>query len=611
MSEFHLFATFAIILLTIVAFASDRFSVEAISIGSLSAFLFIFGLFPFLTPDGRLIGADALLSGFGNSALATVIALLIVGQGLFATDALEAPAHFLGRLGGDRPWAAIVIILVITGITSAFLNNTPVVVIFIPILSLVAAQKSITGFHIFMPLSFVTILGGMTTLMGSSTNMIAAGIAEKNGYPVGFFDFTGMGAILALAGTAYVLFVMPRLLGNRMPRAAGEPAAMSGTQFVGEVLLTSGHRFIGMRSQAGFFPGIKDLTPRLLLRRDVPILPPFDEVTLEVGDQLIVTGTRKAFTAAIAKGETGTDRDVATGDGSADVADTAAAGGHYHLVEAVISPGSRYEGRTIQLSGLQPQFGVAVFGVQRKSRMARTALSEIRLEAGDTLLIGGTLDAIHSMRGNHDILLLEHSAEAVPQRRKANLAITIFALVVALSAFDVTPIVVNAILGAAMMIATGCLTLPQAVRAFDRQIYLLIGASIAMATALEATGGAALIATRTVMLFEGASPGVILSALFLVMAALTNILSNNAVAALFIPIALEVARRLQAPPEAFIGAVIFAANCSFATPIGYQTNLLVMGPGHYRFSDFIRAGTPLVALLWLTFSLLAPWYYGL
>jgi di/tricarboxylate transporter len=252
-----------------------------------------------------------------------------------------------------------------------------------------------------------------------------------------------------------------------------------------------------------------------------------------------------------------------------------------------------------------------VLGVQRKSRMARSGLSDIRLEPGDTLLIGGPMQAITQLRGNHDLLMLEHSAEAVPQSRKARTAVAIFAAIVLASAFSVVPIVVAAICGAVMMMLTGCLSLLQAARAFDRQIFLLVGASVALATALEATGGARMIADSSLGLMAGAGPAVILSGLFLVMAVLTNILSNNATAVLFTPIALGMANGLNLSPEPFIAAVIFAANSSFATPIGYQTNLLVMGPGHYKFSDFVRAGTPLVIIIWLTFSLLAPWYYGL
>nr|WP_272212579.1 SLC13 family permease [Marinicella sp. W31]MDC2878493.1 SLC13 family permease [Marinicella sp. W31] len=187
----------------------------------------------------------------------------------------------------------------------------------------------------------------------------------------------------------------------------------------------------------------------------------------------------------------------------------------------------------------------------------------------------------------------------------------IFAAIVVLSATGLSPMVVNSVAGALLMIVFGCLTLQQAARAFDRQIFLLVGASIAMATALEATGGARLIAETIIGLGGGSSVPVILALLFVAVALLTNVLSNNAAAALFIPIALDMARRIGAPPEVFAAAVIYAANCSFATPIAYQTNLMVMGPGHYSFSDFLRAGIPLIAIITIAFSLLAPWYYGL
>jgi di/tricarboxylate transporter len=180
-----------------------------------------------------------------------------------------------------------------------------------------------------------------------------------------------------------------------------------------------------------------------------------------------------------------------------------------------------------------------------------------------------------------------------------------------MAAFGVMPIVACAVIGASLMLATGCLTLHQASRAFDRQIFLLVGSSIAMATAMEQTGGAALIARSAVETFAASSPAVILSALFLVIALMTNVLSNNATAVLFTPIMIGVAQRLGVSPEAFVAAVIFAANACFGTPIGYQTNLLVMGPGHYKFGDFLKAGGPLVVIIWLTFSIVAPWYYGL
>ncbi|MBC7279964.1 SLC13 family permease [Hoeflea sp.] len=606
MPELHLVATFLIIGATVIAYASERWAMETVSLVSLSAILILFGAVPYSGADGAVLSTERLLSGFSNPALITVIALLIVGQGLFATDAMEAPARRLGKMGGSVTFRPILFILVGAAVISAFLNNTPVVVIFIPILVVIAAQRSISASRVFIPLSFITILGGMTTLIGSSTNLLVAGVARDYGSEIGFFDITGMGVILALVGGVYVLGVLPRILPEREAQLSA--GAKSGAQFIGEITLTRDHPFVGITAKAGMFPGLGDLTLRLLQRRDVPVLPPFEDLTLSTGDTLVVSGTRRAFSKALSRGSAGLKADDRPVE---DTSKDPPPGPDYHLAEAVISPGSRYAGRTIQLSGLRPQFGISVLGVQRKSRMARSAMSDIRLEPGDTLLIGGPMEAIAQLRGNHDLLLLEYSAEAVPQSRKARIAVAIFAAIIVLSAFSILPIVVAAVCGAVLMLLTGCLSILQAARAFDRQIFLLVGSSVALATSLEATGGAALIASSSLSLMEGASAGVILSGLFLVMAALTNILSNNATAVLFTPIALGIAKGMGVPPEPFIAAVIFAANCSFATPIGYQTNLLVMGPGHYRFSDFLRAGTPLVIIIWLTFSLLAPWYYGL
>lgn len=604
--DFHLIATFVIIGLTIAGYALERWAMEAVSLVSLATVLVIFGAFPFTAANGETLSAEALLSGFSNPALATVIALLIVGQGLFATDAMEAPARALGRMGGTSAFRPIFFILTGAAVISAFLNNTPVVVIFIPILVVIAAQRSISPSRVFIPLSFITILGGMTTLIGSSTNLLVAGVARDYGHEIGFFDITGMGIMLALVGGIYVLGVLPRLLPER--EAELPAGAKSGAQFIGEITLARGHPFVGISAKAGMFPGLGDLTPRLLQRRDAPFLPPFEDLALSAGDTLVVTGTRRAFSQALARGNASLEAEE---QASEDATLEPPPGPDYHLVEAVVSPGSRYAGRTIQLSGLRAQFGVSVLGVQRKSRMARAALSDIRLEPGDTLLLGGPMEAIKGLRASHDLLLLEHSAQALPQSRKARIAVAIFIAIVLASALSVVPIVVAAIAGAVMMLMTGCLSILQAARAFDRQIFLLVGSSVALATALEATGGAALIASGTLTLLDGASAAVVLSGLFLVMAIMTNILSNNATAVLFTPIAVGIANGLGAPVAPFIAAVIFASNASFATPIGYQTNLLVMGPGHYRFSDFLRAGTPLVIIIWLTFSLLAPWYYVL
>ncbi|MCT8999030.1 SLC13 family permease [Chelativorans intermedius] len=609
MADFHVWMTYAIILLTMLAYTSERFALEQVALASLAAFLLLFAVFPYENEALGSLHPEELLAGFANPALATVLALLIVGQGLFATDAMDRPVRMLARAGGRSATRAIVITLLSAATLSAVLNNTPVVVIFIPVLTVMAAHRRFAASKVLMPLSFLTILGGMTTLIGSSTNLLVAGVAARAGESIGFFDITVPGIILATAGAVYVLGIMPRIL-QTAENESSHQKTVSGTQFIGEIRLTAGHPFIGMESKAGMFPGLRDLTPRLIVRRGMIFYPPFENVTLSEGDRLVVTATRRAFMDALSRGgasiiSNGQEQLAGTGDPSQPL------GPDYHLAEAVIAPGSRHAGRTIRNAGIDTTHGIHMLGVQRKHRMGRTPMSEIRLEPGDTILIGGTDRALEELRQSHDLLVLEWSAEPVPQRRKAGIAMAIFAFIVATAALDLLPIVATSIAGAFAMLATGCLTLPQLSRAFDRQIFLLVGSSIAAATALERTGGAQLIADGVVALLDGQSPAIILSGFFAAVAVLTNFLSNNATAVLFTPIGLGIAHAIGAPPMAFVAATIFAANTCFATPIGYQTNLLVMGPGHYSFRDFIRAGAPLVAIMWLTFSLVGPWYYGL
>jgi di/tricarboxylate transporter len=606
MYDFHIWATYLIIALTIIAYVSERFTLEMTALASLAAFLLLFTLFPYAGPEGPL-APEALLAGFANPALATVLALLIVGQGLFATDAMDRPARLIGRVTGGSGNGAMVVTLLSAATLSAFLNNTPVVVIFIPVLAMLAAQRGFAPSKAMMPLSFLTILGGMTTLIGSTTNLLVAGVAERSGIHIGFFDITLPGIVLAAAGALYVLFVMPRILGDRGEMRFRQ--IQSGTQFIGEIVLGPRHPFLGVESRGGFFPGLPNLTPRLILRDDTALLPPFENVMLSEGDRLVVTATRRIFVETMAKGAAGPAATPPSADAA--TATPRAIGADYHLAEAVIPPGSRHAGRTIRNAGIDSAHAIHLVGVQRKSRMGRMPMADIRLEPGDTLLIGGTNRAFEDLRESHDLLVLEWSAEPVPQRRKAWIAFLVFALVVVTAASGLLPIVVTAIAGAFAMIATGCLTLAQAGRAFDRQIFLLVGSSIAAATALENTGGARLIAEGVVDALAAGGPAVLLSGFFALVALMTNFLSNNATAVLFTPIGIGIAQTAGIRPEAFVAATIFAANASFATPIGYQTNLMVMGPGHYSFADFMRAGIPLIVIIWLTFTIVGPWYYGL
>ncbi|NKX67502.1 TRAP transporter large permease subunit [Labrenzia sp. 5N] len=600
--------TFVVIASTVVLYAVERYAIETIALGSVSAFIVIFSVFPVERPDGSLITTGDFLSGFSNPALITVICLLIIGQGLFQTDALEAPAKAIVKMTRGRSLRAAIPVLLTVAALSAFLNNTPVVVMFLPILTAVAATVGQSPARVLMPLSFLAILGGMTTLIGSSTNLLVANFAaQSSDLKLTFFSFTPIGLIIAGVGSIYVLFIMPKLLPVRKTMAE-EFQSSSGKQFIAQIEITYGHPLVGVESVSGMFPQLKDMTVRLVQRGQKPILPPFENVVLSPGDTVIVAATRAALANALARRQPLMEADSDTSNSGRE---TQAPAGTISLAEVVVAPASRLMGRTLPQSGFYTDTGCLVMGIQRRSRMPRMAMNDIRLEAGDVLLVAGSEEAIARLRGNRDVLLLDWSMAEVPRKRYAPRALVIFALVVALAASGLIPIVTTAVAGTFAMIVSGCLNIRQAMRAIDSRIFMLVGASLAAAVALEGTGGANAIATGLVHLLAGASPTVMLSALFFIVMILTNFLSNNAAAVLFTPIAINLANQIGASPEAFVVCLIIAANSSFATPIGYQTNLIVMGPGHYKFNDFVRAGTPLALILWLTFSLVAPWYYGL
>ncbi|MBO0345976.1 SLC13 family permease [Roseibium limicola] len=597
--------TFMVVAATIVLYALERIAIETVAVGAVVALMVIFSIFPneAVTPAG-------LLSGFANPALITVICLLIIGQGLFQTDALEKTAKIIVQWTRGRSLLATAPVLLIVGVLSAFLNNTPVVVMFLPILSAVAATMGRSPARVLMPLSFIAILGGMTTLIGSSTNLLVANVANQaTDVRLTFFSFTPIGVLLAGVGAIYVLFVMPRILTARKTMAE-EMQGSSGKQFIAQINITYEHPLVGTESVSGMFPTLKDMTVRLVQRGEKPILPPFENVILQPGDTVIVAATRTALANALSAKKPLLDGEGGTPSETPNDAPPPSSG-QMTLAEVVVAPASRLMGRTLLQSGFHAETGCMVMGIQRRSRMPRMAMNDIRLEAGDVLLVAGSAAQIARLRGNRDVLLLDWSQAEVPRKRYAPRALIIFLTVLGLAATGLVPIVVAAVSGTFAMIISGCLNSRQALRAIDSRIFMLIGSSMAGALALEASGGAEYLATSLVILLEGSPPGVMLSAIYLIVAILTNFLSNNAAAVLFTPIVIGIANQVGASPEAFLVCLIFAANSSFATPIGYQTNLIVMGPGHYRFSDFLKAGTPLVIILWLTFSLVAPWYYSL
>ncbi len=618
--SFHMWFMLALTGLAVVAFVREELPLEVTSIAILTILLLFGQLFPLQDVNGKnQLDAMTLLSGFANPSLIAVLALLVMGQSMIHTDALRILTNVFVVSDRRKAWMSIVAILAFVMVFSAFLNNTPLVIIVIPLLQVMANSIGLSESRVMIPLSYVAILGGMTTLIGSSTNLLVASSMAELGYkPFGFFDFVVPGMIMAAVGFVYVILVVPRLLSDRSNMA--RQLRGNEKEFVAELDINKDSKLIGMECEEGKFLGLSDLNIKLIQRGGHLILPPFEGYRIEPSDTLIVSATRETLTDLLSKypgfllseEEEEALEKKSQNDDEPNTAETRI------LAEIMITPASRMVDMSLDHVSFHRQFGTIVLGIQRRAKVVRRRMGRIRLEAGDVLLIAGKRAVVDSLRDNPDFIVLSGSKRDLPLPGKAPIAGGIFLSVIGLAATGVFSIPVAAIAGAVAMVATGCLNIRQAVRAVDRKIFLLVGSMLALGAALQISGGARFVAEQMLGLPFVDTPLAMVAVLFILVAICTNLLTNNACAILFTPIALNLAGNLQVDPYlnvdiAYIFAltVLFAANCSFASPIGYQTNLLVMGPGHYRFRDFIKGGVPLVFLLWGTYILIAKYYFGL
>ena len=612
---FQMWAVFALILGALVFYLLERAAMELTSLGIVCVLLIFFHFYPVAGPDGiNALSPGRILQGFANPALITVLALLVMGQSMVRTGVLDRGAGLiLSVAGGAGLTLALLLALVVAAAVSGFLNNIPVVVIFIPMMEALAHRYGRSVSKLMIPLSYAAVLGGMTTLIGSSTNLLVnSALIEMKVRPFEFFDFSVPGLVMAAGGLMYVIFVAPKLLPDR----AGMADTMvegEGRHFVAQITVSADSELVGKGAPGGHFASLPEKTLRLVQRGEQAILPPFEDFVARAGDVLVVAATRKALAAFLAEDPGLLHPNLE--EGRSFPGDEGPGGrwqeGGQTLAEVMVAPASGLRGQTLPQIGFRYKTHCIVLGIQRRSRMFRQRLTDIRLESGDVLLIQGQPDDVAALKRHRDVVLLEWSAEELPTLDHAKRASAIFLTVVALAATGVVPIVVAALTGAAAMVVFGVLNVRQAFQAVDPKIVTTIAAALALGVALQETGGARYLAHGLVTALQGASPTVILSLFFLLVAGLSNIISTKTAAVLFTPIAVDLAHELGIPPEAFAVAVVFAANCSFASPLGYQTNLLVMGPGHYKFTDFARAGVPLIVLLWGVFTLFAPWYYGI
>ncbi len=604
---FEMWATFVLIAGALAAYVRERVPIEVTSIAIICVLIVFFQIFPVGGPAGRnLLDATRLLRGFANPALITVLALLVVGQGMVRTGALDRMARLVIGIGGLHGWRSVSAIMVVVLVVSAFLNNIPVVVIFIPVVQVLAERLNQPTSKVMMGLSFAAVLGGMTTLIGSGTNLlVSSALLEMGQAPFGFFDFTVPGLLMAAAGLVYVLVVLPRMLPTRTS-LAHRIMVRSPRHFLTQIAVDRNSRLVGAKVVGGIINTLPEVRVRMIVRGEQVVTPPFHDFEIAEGDLVVVAASRKVFTRILAD-DPGILHAAAKEPGGEEALNS----GERVMAEVMIAPASSMIGLRLRQTGFQLRTRCFVLGVQRRAHMIRSRLSDTVLQAGDVLLVQGKPEDIEALRADRNVVLMEWSTEELPVVHHARHAVFIFLGVVVLAASGVFPVVGAALLGAVAMVLSGALKLQQATRALDPKIVTMIPAALAMGVAMQETGGAAFLARGLMAVFEGAGPAVILSAFFLLTAVVANVISAKATAVLFTPIAVDMAAAAGIDPQVFAVSVVFAANCAIATPIGYQTSLLVMGPGHYRFADFFRAGVPLIVILWVVFSLFAPWYYGL
>lgn len=613
------------------AFIREKLPMEVISIILMTILLLYGQVFPVFDETGNnQLNAQSILSGFSNPSLIAVLALLVMGQGMIHTDSLRFLTNLFIIENNKFAWISIILVFIFVMVLSAFMNNTPLVIIAIPIIQPILHSMKVPNSRVMMPLSFVAILGGMTTLVGSSTNLLVSSTMEELGQtPLAFFDLTIPGSILAFVGFVYVLLVLPRFLPERS-ESIQEELVGEKTEFVAELDIAEDSKLVGERSEEGRFASLKDMNVKLIQRGGQLILPPFSDHVIESGDILIVAATRHALAMLLSKHPgyllSDEETEVIHGLKTSSTKDEEETEDHSILANAqtrviakiMITPASHMIDMSIENSGFDKRYGVIVLGIQRRARVVRRRFGRIRLEAGDILLIVGQHSRINDLRQISDFIVLSGSKKDLPVLNKAPMALFIFLAVIGSAALGLLSIPVAAFSGAAAMVGTGCLDLRQATRAIDRKIFFLVGSMLALGAALQVTGGAEFIAGLILSVPNGNSPLFIAALLFLIVAFATNVLTNNACAILFTPIALNIANDIGAVEGLdyslsyiFALTVVFGANCSFASPIGYQTNLLVMGPGQYKFRDFVKAGTPLVLVIWITYIFIAKYYFGL
>ncbi len=579
---------FIILIGAVALFTRDKIPVDLTAM-IIMASLLLTGI---ITPEEGI-------SGFSNTATVTVAAMFILSAGLFSTGALNFVGEFLTKMTKKNYLKGLLSMLMIVGIISAFINVTAVVAIFMPVVIRMADRTGISPSKFLIPLSFGALFGGVNTLIGTSTNILVSSIAFQHGLkPFGMFEMTPFGFIILSTGIIYMLLTAKKLLPDRK-----EPGNLSQEfhleDYITEVIVLPESNSVHKEIRNS--PLIKDLDLDIIEihRGDKNKFLPSPHTIIMPNDVLRVRCNIEKLKELQTREGIALKSEISFKDLDLNLDSS-------RLVQAVVTSGSRLRGRTIKNINFRETFGATVLAIRHRGRLMQENLGNTIIIPGDVLLIEVKKDWLPQLRRNNAFVILSEVNTFKERKEKIIPAVIILAAVVISAGMGIFPIVTGAVIGSVLYVLFGILTLEQAYRAIEWRVIFLLAGVLTLGIAMEKTGAAGIIASSLVSLLGGLGPTAMVSAFFLLTLVFTNFISNNATAALIVPIAIITADSLGVNSRPFLMAVTFAASLSFATPVGYQTNTMIFGPGNYKFTDFVKIGVPLDIIIWLLASLLIP-----